>query len=264
MTPVLTPVIAEVERRCRGGIVVSLFLDFDGTLVPIAPDPATPKLDASTEKTLRTIVAKPHFVTTIISGRAVDDLHMRIRIPGIIYAGNHGLEILGRNLCFSEPVAAALRERLAAMSENLENALQTIPGALVEYKGVTTSVHFRRVADEDAIARMRDVVRNAVARDNAFRVRVGRKVFEIVPRTDWNKGTAALWINRHLGQDELLSIFIGDDRTDEDAFEALTDGITVKVGGCETRAKYRVPGPEAVQEFLQWLAEFEWRSGNEG
>jgi trehalose-phosphatase len=257
MNTVLAQLSSEVEDRCQSNGIVSLFLDFDGTLTPIAQDPATPRLDAKTSDVLRKIAMKPAFVTTIISGRAVEDLYSRVRVEGLIYAGNHGIEIFGRNLCFVEPVAAALREELAQLSEELTVKLGPISGILVEYKGATSSVHYRRVAEQE-VALVQDVVRNALENHPAFRLGGGRKVLEIVPRTEWHKGTAALWINRHLGRQDVVSIYIGDDVTDEDAFRSLPDAITVKVGGCRiaTRARYRVEGPEEVYQFLDWLSDF--------
>jgi trehalose 6-phosphate phosphatase len=254
----LEPILAEVENRCRPGIIVSVFLDFDGTLVPIATDPVTPQLDAATRETLERLATKPQFFTSIISGRAVEDLYTRIRIPTLTYAGNHGLEIFGRNLCFIEPTAVNARENLERLSEALATKLKPIEGALVDYKGLSVSVHYRQVLPED-VGAIQDAVHEAVAGAGNFRSNTGRKVIEIVPATNWNKGAAAKWINRHLGRDsnDIVSIYIGDDSTDEDAFSTLTDAITIKVGGCPTRARYRVPGPDAVQEFLRWLADFE-------
>jgi trehalose 6-phosphate phosphatase len=254
----LEPIVAEVENRCRPGTIVSVFLDFDGTLVPIASDPAFPRLDAATRETLEQLSAKPQFFITIISGRAVEDLYTRIRIPTLTYAGNHGLEIFGRNLCFIEPTAVNVREKLERLSEDLAEKLKPIEGAIVEDKGLSVSVHYRQVSPED-VGAIQDAVREAVAGAGTFRSNTGRKVIEIVPPTNWNKGAAAQWITRHLGRDsnDIVSIYIGDDSTDEDAFSTLTDAITVKVGGCPTRAKFRVPGPDAVHEFLRWLARFE-------
>jgi trehalose 6-phosphate phosphatase len=107
-------------------------------------------------------------------------------------------------------------------------------------------------AEAPRIAR---VVRAAVKplRD-LFQVHAGKMIFEIVPRTAWHKGAAVQWINGHLGGPERLSIYFGDDRTDEDAFRALPEGVTFKVGAAgETHAKYRVENTTDVPQFLQWL-----------
>jgi len=257
----VTQITSEVVRNTQPGSVFSLFLDFDGTLVPIATDPTAPQLNHRTRDTLARVSRKTSCVTTIISGRAIDDIYRRVRMQSLVYAGNHGLEIRGPDFHFVEPGAAALRDRLEQLSAQLTVALQKISGALVEYKSLTTSVHYRMVADHD-VSRVEAMVRASVARDGtSFRLNTGKKVLEIVPRSSWNKGTAARWINRHLGLDETHSIFIGDDVTDEDAFSVLTQAITVRVGDPGiTHARYHLPDPEAVNEFLDWMADFDGRS----
>src|SRR5579871_5142071 len=115
----LLQVVSEVKDRISAAELIALFLDFDGTLVPIDPDPAAPRLNAGIAETLKTVSGLDHLVTTIISGRALQDLYDRIRLPGLIYAGNHGLEISGRNLDFEEPCAAARQEQLAELCDEL-------------------------------------------------------------------------------------------------------------------------------------------------
>ena len=80
----LVQVISEIKDRVQAARRVSLFLDFDGTLVPIAADPAAPRLDPGTAETLKLIAAQDFVLTTIISGRAVEDLYSRIRLDGLI------------------------------------------------------------------------------------------------------------------------------------------------------------------------------------
>ena len=251
----LSQFVGEVGERIKTAERVSLFLDFDGTLSWLAPSPETAWLSEQTRETLDRISKMHHVVTTIISGRAVEDLYARVRLDGLIYAGNHGLEIFGRHLRFVEPSAAARRELLSRLSLSLAERLQPISGALVEYKGYTASIHYRQASETD-VPEIEDAVRRAVALVSArFRVNAGKKVFEIVPRTDWHKGAAVHWINRHLGNGAVLPIYLGDDATDEDAFCVLPDAITVKVGPSEvTCARYQLPDPAAVHEFLEWLA----------
>lgn len=256
MSRLLAQLIAEVKSPIQAANWVSLFLDFDGTLVPIASDPAAPRLDRDTAEALKLIAGQEFLTITVISGRAVEDLFSRIRLDGLIYAGNYGLEIFGRNLRFVEPQAWARREELQALAESLAAELSEVPGALVEYKGLTASVHYRRTAPGD-IPAIRAVVRAAAARFHGlFRVNNGRKVLEIVPHTDWDKGAAARWINHHLHEETRgLSIYLGDDTSDEAAFRALPDAITIKVGAAPvTCARYQLPDIAAVHEFLLWLS----------
>ena len=143
-------------------------------------------------------------------------------------------------------IADACRATLAA-------TLRPLKGALVEYKGLTTSVHYRQVEPAD-VPLVKQVVRAAIPRDDErFDVNDGKMVLEIVPRTNWHKGAAARWIIERLDLDEELAIFIGDDRTDEKGFlAALTQAITVKVGcGGGSMATHNFPDCGAVREFLR-------------
>jgi trehalose 6-phosphate phosphatase len=257
----LAQVVSEVNERIRTADRVSLFLDFDGTLVPIEADPASPRLDSEGTETLRLLLAQDFVVTTILSGRAVADLYSRIRLEGLIYAGNHGLEIFGRNLQFVEPGASSRSKQLERLCDELVAEMRIFAGTLVEFKGLTASIHYRRAAAADR-SRIEDLVRAAVARTgNLFRVNPGLKVFEIMPRTGWHKGAAVRWINNQLGRSDtaasgaLLSVCLGDDSSDEEAFGALPDAITIRVGAASaTRARYQLPDPAAVHQFLRCLA----------
>lgn len=244
----------EIEARTRDAALISLFLDFDGTLVPIAGDPTTPRLDPATAATLQQLSIQDGLVTTIISGRAIEDLYARIRLQGLIYAGNHGLEIFGRQFRFVEPVASARREPLDRLCGELAAELAPLRGTIVECKGLTAAVHYRMAADADR-PRIQETVYAATARNGGlFRVNPGRKVLDIVPRTDWHKGAAVKWINSHFGGKEVLTVYVGDDTSDEDAFCILPDAVTIKVGNAPaTCARYRLPGPPAVHDFLLWL-----------
>ncbi|HYM07730.1 MAG TPA: trehalose-phosphatase [Terriglobales bacterium] len=231
-----------------------LFLDFDGTLVPLVQHPTKALLDGSTRETLARISRNSRIITTIISGRSLSDICGRIGLEGIVYAGNHGLEICGPQLRFMEPAAAARREELAHLSERLAAKLRHIEGAIVQFKGLTTSVHYRSAAPED-ITRIETAIKAAIASALAsFRLAPSKMAFEIIPQTGWDKGKAVCWIEQHFGDGNALSIYLGDDVTDEDAFKVLPHGITVKVGDfAATAAKYWLADPPAVHEFLTWM-----------
>ncbi len=193
----------------------------------------------------------------IVSGRGLLDLTGKVGLPGLIYAGNHGLEIEGLGLEFVEPTAAATARLLAEVTEDLRPRLAGLPGGLVEPKGLTTSIHYRNVPPEhrDDLAR---IVHEVVASDpTRFVLTAGHSVWEIRPRVSWHKGHALNWTIRHLGDCASRMVFyLGDDLTDEDAFASLPDDVTVKVGnpGTPTRARYSLPDPDSVHAFLEWLA----------
>src|SRR5579862_9478278 len=94
---------SEAEARIRRAQLISLFLDFDGTLVPIEATPTLPELDPATAEAVRNLARCRGYLVTIISGRTVRDLYSRIRLDSVIYAGNHGFEIEGPQIHFMEP-----------------------------------------------------------------------------------------------------------------------------------------------------------------
>jgi trehalose 6-phosphate phosphatase len=243
-----------IEAHLRAAEKISVFLDYDGTLVPFVQNPAEAQLDEQTRKTLVRISSNRRVSVTIISGRSLADIRARVGLEGLTYAGNHGLEICGDGMQFIEPTAAARKEELAQLSRRLAGDLGDIEGAVVEYKGLTTTIHFRTAAVRE-IGKIENAVGAAVAVvAESFRTASSKMAIEVVPRTRWHKGRAAAWINQHLGG-KPLSLFMGDDETDEDAFRALPDGINVKVGSCtDTAARYCVADPSAVHEFLTWFA----------
>jgi trehalose 6-phosphate phosphatase len=255
MCPSLLQELSKIDERLRACDRVSLFLDFDGTLAPLKQDPMDARIDTPTRETLARIARNERMVTTIISGRTVPDLRSRIGLDNLVYAGNHGLEICGRQLSFVDPAAAARQADLQQLCVQLGAKLDPIAGAVVEGKGLTASVHYRGAAVRE-LAKVEDTVRALVsATAKSFVVRPGKMAFEIMPRTGWHKGSAVLWINQRLGSGKVLSIYLGDDTSDEDAFGALLEGITVKVGHFTiTSARYCLADPPAVHEFLIWLA----------
>jgi trehalose 6-phosphate phosphatase len=175
-------------------------------------------------------------------------------VPDLIYAGNHGMEVCGGGLHFLDPAAKELQGTMGQISEVLAAGLRSFPGVEVEYKGLTTTVHFRRTPD-DLTERLRQIVEDALHPvSDRFLCYAGQKCMEVRPRAGSNKGAAAQWIRARLGRGRTLSIYFGDDTTDEDAFRALAEGVTVKVGErAPTAAHYYVRGPGEVTEFLERL-----------
>ena len=253
--PLLPDGLAEVWAQIRDAGYLSVFLDFDGTLAPIVDHPADARIDARTQAVLQALAAREDVLLAFISGRAAADLRSRIAIENAVYAGNHGLEIAGR-VHFVEPAALAKQSLLKRIVESLAVSLRHIPGAWVEDKSLTATVHFRQASprEERPIA---NIVHAALAHHSAlFQLNAGKKVFEIVPRTKWHKGAAVCWINARLAGAGAKSIYIGDDRTDEDAFIHLPGAVTIRVGpSTDTAARYCVDCPEQVCEFLEWLNE---------
>jgi len=242
-----------LERRVASSVRVGLFLDFDGTLSSIVPNPRSAKLDPGIRPILEALAARPDFSVSIVSGRAVADVRERTGLANLIYVGNHGLEIESDTIHFREPEAETLRRELRSLFLQLKLALSDTDGLEIEDKGLTLSVHFRGVTEH-----LRDWVRSitfsTVERSRSFACREGKMVLEVKPQIDWHKGHAIKWIAKEILPASSLLVCIGDDVTDEDAFAAIPEGITIKVGEpAETRAQFLLPDVHAVGQFLQWL-----------
>jgi trehalose 6-phosphate phosphatase len=245
------------EIACRidraGSILVAL--DFDGTLTPIRPRPGDVVLAESVRAVLAGLDGLARVDVMIASGRSIADVRNRVGLPQLIYAGNHGLEISREGFTVVEPTARAACGALQELAKQVEELLANVPGVLVENKGLTASVHYRN-APSERWGEVEQVTRRAVASEaDLFALSAGRQVWEIRPRVSWHKGSAVKWVLEHVDDPgHRLVFFIGDDRTDEDAFASLPDGVTVKVGeGAQTQARYEVPDPAGVELFLTWL-----------
>ena len=237
-----------------------LFLDFDGTLAPIAPTPGEASLPAETRALLRDLAAGERCAIAVVSGRSLEDLRAKVGLDGIAYIGNHGLEAAAGSLPVYRP-SAAIRELLDLVRSDLAWRLKDVPGVLFEDKGASLAVHYRRV-DPGRAASIETIVRSAVAAldvGGLLDIAPGKMVLEMRQSIDWNKGTAVSWLLRaeELRRDgAVFPIYVGDDVTDEDGFRAVAGrGVGVLVGEPrETAATYYVRNPEEVVRLLRLVA----------
>jgi trehalose 6-phosphate phosphatase len=198
-----------------------LLLDFDGTLAPIVERPELAEMLLASRGALGKLLARPDVQAAIVSGRGMADARGRAGIPGITYAGNHGMEIEGPGTQRIHKEATAARPRLEAVRDQVTRAVAGIDGAIVEDKGLTLSVHYRLV-ERGRVADVKSAVHDAVGDDSVLRVTEGKEVLEIRPRVEWDKGRAVEFLLDQLRPAPGTPIiYIGDDTTDEDAFRAL-------------------------------------------
>lgn len=241
----------------------AVFLDYDGTLTPIVSRPELAVLDEGMRKVLREL-ARAH-PTTIVSGRGREDVARLVGLDEVNYAGSHGFDIAGPRVSgLRLEVAPQIVPVLAEAAEELRRRTAGIPGVLVEDKRFSLAVHYRLVAD-DELPRLERIVDDALAARPALRKGTGKKVFELRPDLEWDKGRAVLWLLEalHLDGPEVVPVYAGDDVTDEDAFRALADrgiGILVTELPRPTAAQYALQNIEETQELLRRLAAL--RGGN--
>lgn len=242
-----------------GGKAPAVFFDFDGTLSDIVNDPDAARPVAGATGALQELAAQ--CPVAILSGRDLADVSKRVGLPGIWYAGSHGFELTAPDGTHhqNEEAAAAIPVLEQAASE-LREKLGPIPGVMVEHKRFGVAVHYRNAA-RGRVGEVAAVVRNAGQRD-ALRVTTGREVIELRPNLDWDKGKTLRWVMEHLGSQEgiRLPLYLGDDITDEDAFDAVrADGIPILVrhnddGDRATAALFAVDSPAQAAEFTHQLA----------
>jgi trehalose 6-phosphate phosphatase len=229
-----------------------LFLDYNGTLVPIVRTPDRAVLPRRRQRSLASL-SQSMFVG-IVSGRSLADIRRRVGLEGLAYIGNHGLEAKWGRRSWIHPEAKKKRAILDRLLKRIDARTGRFPRLLIENKGVTGSIHFRRM-DAALVPPLRRIVSEEVHRTRgSFVVAEGKKVIEILPNIDWNKGFGIRKVMTWLPREEAsgLRIFIGDDRTDEDAFRMLGgDAITIRVGrGRGTQARFYLPDVERVWKFL--------------
>lgn len=245
--------------QASGRIV--LLLDFDGTLAPIVDHPDGAAMPTATRAAVRRLSEHPGVYLAVVSGRGLHDARQKVGIRGIAYAGNHGMEIQGAGLDRVHPEAAAARPRLEQVRDDVTRRLTEIPGAIIEDKGLTLSIHYRLVP-RDLVDRVMSTVASSAEKVEGLRLTDGKKVVEVRPDVDWQKGKAVEFLLENLSPpDGTPIIYIGDDRTDEDAFIALRqrsagEGVIVAESPpAHTAARAFLRSPEEVGELLGILAE---------
>lgn len=249
-----------VSVRLRKANRVLLLFDYDGTLTPIVRRPEDALLPGETRRRLTALAARPRCIAGIVSGRSIADLQIRAGIPGLIYAGNHGMEIQGPGVNFIHPDAAAAGETLDRARSVLAEALAHITGVIVEHKGLTLTVHFRATPEPLAggVDAMVAEATKTFVEGGQLRLTRGKMVVEVRPAIPWDKGKAIEKI-REAFDDHPLPVYFGDDRTDEDGFKAVQDmgGLAVFVGDHRqgTVALHQLDSPSEVSEVMRLLLE---------
>jgi trehalose 6-phosphate phosphatase len=239
-----------------GARPVAVFLDFDGTLSPIVEDPDAADLPEPTRRVLERLAEL--WTVAIVSGRGLEDLRRRADVPGVLLVGSHGFEILGPGgRRIEQPAAAELLPEVEAASRELRQALTPFPGVQVEAKRYAIAAHYRRNAE--AGPEVERAVREVAGKHPGLVVSGGKRIFELRPALDWDKGAAVLWLQQELGLEAAVPVYVGDDVTDEDAFRGLGDrGIGIVVLGEANRptlADYSLDGIDQVRSFLARLAD---------
>ena len=239
----------------------AIFLDYDGTLTPIVARPELAILSDRGRSVVDALARKRP--TAVVSGRDRPDVERLVGLETLIYVGSHGFDIVipgGQQI--DNPIGGDFTPLLDAVAARLHAGLDPIPGAQIERNKFSIAAHYRNIADAD-YPRFRQVIDVIIADEDRIKEKTGKKVFELQPKLDWDKGKAVLWLLGALDLDgpEIVPVFFGDDVTDEDAFAALQGrGASVIVSGPEddgsgrlTAADFRVADTDQLLSLLERL-----------
>ncbi|CAN1751245.1 Probable trehalose-phosphate phosphatase 4 [Linum perenne] len=267
----------EQMMKAAKGKKIIVFLDYDGTLSPIVDDPNSAFMSEEMRTAVRE-VAKC-FPTAIISGRSIDKVKEFVQLTNVYYAGSHGMDIMapprpvkssdghyppGTGVLFQP--AKRFLPAIQKILKELEEVTGKVKGARVEDNRFCVSVHFRQVKDEDYPS-LEEKVKSVLENYADFHLGWGKKVMEIRPTIEWDKGHAVEYFLETLGlsNSDVIPVYIGDDRTDEDAFKVIQrrgTGYPIIVTSCpkETKASHSLVDPSEVLTFLLRLAR--WRKSS--
>ncbi|GAB4347182.1 MAG: hypothetical protein Kow0099_29040 [Candidatus Abyssubacteria bacterium] len=245
----------EIEQQIAKK-TLAVFLDYDGTLTPIVDTPDK----AILSEEMRSTVTRLSTLCTVavISGRDLADVKKLVGIDTIVYAGSHGFDIAGpQGLDIKSQQGTDFLSSLEQLEKALREQLDKVKGALVERKKFSIAVHYRLV-DEQDVKTVEHIVDETLSRYPRIRKTYGKKVFDLQPNIDWNKGKALGWLLDALKLEgpDAFPIYIGDDVTDEDAFKALKRRVIGIVVADEPRlsvADYTLRDPAEVKQFLAAL-----------
>ncbi|CAI9092519.1 OLC1v1027775C1 [Oldenlandia corymbosa var. corymbosa] len=276
--PSALTVFQEIMNAANGKQIV-VFLDYDGTLTPIVDDPEKAFMSPAMRSAVRDVAKK--FSTAIISGRSRDKVYGFVKLEELYYAGSHGMDIKGpvtqsmsyeckyqtkaldhqgNELTIFQPAQDFLPS-IKELLNRLKKETCDIEGVFIEDNRFCLSVHYRHVPENDYAA-LEKIIKSVLEEYPKFRMNFGKKVMELKPSIEWNKGNAVLYLLDTLGyanSSDVFPIFIGDDKTDEDAFKVIRSskqGCPILVSSIprDTRALSSLQDPTEVESFLIRLA----------
>lgn len=240
-----------------------LLTDFDGTLAELAPTPADAVLSDHVRAEFARMGETPEVSLGVVSGRRLDDVRVRVGSEAKFVGGLHGLEISGPAESFHHQALDAVVPVIAKLAADAQRQLAWCPGYLLENKTYTLSCHVRMVPEELAERALEEfeALAEPLLEGGVLRLLVGSKAIELLPAVNWNKGRAVEWIRARVVPrvaQPVSVVYLGDDRTDEDAFSVLgDDDVAIGVGSRPHThlIDCRLAGPASVGRFFASLRE---------
>ena len=254
-------VAEQLERRRRGRHLL-LLTDFDGTLAELVATPAEAAMSEAVREQFHELAFVPGLTVGVVSGRRLADVAERVGETAQFVAGLHGLEITGPDCAFHHYALDSVEPVIDEIVYRAARELAWCPGLLLENKIYALTCHVRRSPPELGNRALEEFSALAEPQLEARVLKLlnGAKAAELLPAVDWHKGRAARWIRARLTarlDEPAMVVYLGDDRTDEDAFTALEDDDLVIGIGSRPHTHLidcRLAGPEAVGQFFAQLS----------
>ena len=246
----------------------AVFLDYDGTLTPIVDRPEDAVISDSMRDAVRRLAQRT--TVCVVSGRDRSVVADWMGIDGLVVAGSHGFDMgqdISGDIGELPDAVADFADLLGTVIDRLRSQLDRAPGATVETKRFSVAVHYRLVdaAHRPLVAAVADDL--LADYPDQLKITPGKMVYEIQPKIDWDKGRAVQYLRQALGVDgaEFVSLYLGDDITDEDAFKVLKEPINgigviiadvsdLEVADRATAADFVLESVREVERFLSTLA----------
>jgi trehalose-phosphatase len=250
---------AHVFQRTDGHHLL-LLTDFDGTLSDLVTNPAEARVSPDVATEVAAVARLPRATFGVVSGRRVQDIHERVGKAAAFAAGLHGLEIDGTLTKYRHPALDDVQPIVRSVCEVAQRELAWCAGLFLEDKTYSLTCHVRGVPSDLAQRALDQFVEIAQPHvsSRALKILPAAEALELLPLTDWNKGRAVEWIRDHMTRvvRPISIVYLGDDRTDEDAFAALgDDDVAIGVGERphEGMIDWRLAGPASVGRFFRHL-----------
>ena len=245
-----------------------MLTDFDGTLAELAPTPGEAVMSEAVRSEFDALSGLESVTTGVVSGRRLEDVRARVGHAAQFVAGLHGLEIAGPSEQFRHQALDAVEPVIAALFEAASRRLAWCRGLFLENKTFALTCHVRLVAPDDADAALDQFVALADAQLEAgvLRLLIGAQAVELLPSTTWNKGRAVEWIRACVARrvvKPVSVVYLGDDRTDEDAFASLREtDLAIGIGPRPHThlIDWRLAGPASVGRFFASLRGRGWKT----
>ena len=252
-------VLATMRHHLDAGGRLLLFLDYDGTLVPIARTPDEARPDAALLELLESLTRVPAIRAVVLSGRALASLQAMLPVPGLILAGTYGAEI---QMPDCSTLARVEPENIRPTIEQVRSAWAELialrSGFFLEDKGLAVALHarFADPAEADFVLSRAQARAEQIISSDRFRLLGSDRFLEVAPMTA-HKGHTVEWLLDHETFPNAWPVYFGDDDKDEEAFAVIRQrsGIAIVVGQRQlsSQATERLPSPSAVREWLQFL-----------